>query len=713
MKFLIYYFLTLFFALTVLSSGVIDSQDGFQYLAVARNIYYTGKPTSPVYEYDTRKNIHMNVGIGRDGNTYGATGLGFSLAFLPAVFVTDMVYKVYLITPPVHFPLENDWLILLTSSFTNAFFGALLGVVIFSYLLLLGLKKKTAIFISLVGIFSTNLLVYTKHSFAHMMFLTFLFLSFFFIKYYFKTRKKRSLIFSGLSFGVGAIAYNQSFFFVLIPLIIYFLILSKFKISKLNLKHILYRSILFLIGILPFALAYLWFENQRAAPEITYNNPATLAQVGLRPFNNLPVTVFFEGIYGQLFSPGRSFFLYSPIILTILIFWYKLKKNILPELIVLLILSAIFVIYLSTLHTYGAGGRGIAGFWHGESSWGPRYLTILIPFALLIVGWIYARLKKIQKIIIFYPLILIGLYIQFLGVLLPYQTKTQGLDPNFFVNSTEYTNYVYSNLLPRYSPIIMQSRSFYKKIKELPATWNNGQYNVKFYDGIDFPFLVGTEKWRTIESEGFISLDNKKTAEVNKISIGLINHPIEESSLSATLQVSLNGINLLKQEEMFKPTDKKIIDLNISQDLLKANNNQLIIKTAFNLDNTAGKTPDDLSKYENKTIQPKEYIPQIIGLYSFSINDKPVNIESLNIPYVSDLGPKLAGVEYQNWGGENKDPWKTWNIHTQTYERLPDFWWFRNLYYWDIPKSFTLSLLALNLVGLIFAAIKLKKHLND
>lgn len=712
MKFLVSYFLLLLFTLSFLSSGVIDSQDGFQYLAVARNIYYTGKPTSPVYEYDTRKNIHMNVGIGRDGNTYGATGLGFSLAFLPAVFVTDIIYKIYQITPPVHFPLENDWLILLTASFTNAFFGALLGVTIFSYLLLLGVKKKTAVFISFVGIFSTNLLVYTKHSFAHMMFLTFLFLSFFFIKYYFKTRKKSSLIFSGLSFGIGAIAYNQSFFFVAIPLIIYFLILSKFKINMISLKNLFYRSLLFFVGILPFLLVYVWFENQRAAPEITFNNPATLAQVGFRPFSNLPITVFFEGLYGQLFSPGRSFFLYSPIVLTILIFWYKIRKSILAELVVLIILSVIFVVYLSTLHTYGAGGRGIAGFWHGESSWGPRYLTILIPFALLVVGWLYAHLKKIQKIMIFFPLVLVGLYIQLLGVFLPYQTKTQGLDHNFYINSTEYTNYVYSNLLPRYSPIIMQSRSLFKRIKELPATLNNGENNVKFYDGIDFPFLVGTEKWRTIEGEGFISFDNKQPGQVNKISIGLINHPIEESSLSATLQVSLNGTNMLKQEEVFKPADMKIIDLNIPSELLKSNNNQIVIKTDFNLDN-AKKTPDDLSKYENKTVQPKEYIPQLIALYSFSINDKPVNIESLDIPYVSDLGPKLAGVKYQNWGGENKDPWKTWSIHTQTYERLPDFWWFRNLYYWDIPKILTLSLFTVNLICLILAAIKLKKHLND
>src|SRR5688572_3216603 len=116
-KIVFYYFIFLFSLLSFLSSGVIDSQDGFQYLAVARNIYYTGEPIAPLPEYDQRKNIHMSTIVGKNGKVYSLTGLGFSLAYLPAVAITDIVYKIYNVTPAVHFPLENDWLILLTASF--------------------------------------------------------------------------------------------------------------------------------------------------------------------------------------------------------------------------------------------------------------------------------------------------------------------------------------------------------------------------------------------------------------------------------------------------------------------------------------------------------------------------------------------------------------------------------------------------------------------
>jgi len=147
-KIIVHYFLFLLFFFTFFASGVMDSQDGFQYLAVARNIYYKGEPTAPVYGHNDGTNIHLSTFVAKNGKTYSPTGLGYSLALVPAVAVTDWVYKIYDITPPVNFPLENDWLILLTASFTNAFFGALLGATIFLYLKSFKIKHKTALILS-------------------------------------------------------------------------------------------------------------------------------------------------------------------------------------------------------------------------------------------------------------------------------------------------------------------------------------------------------------------------------------------------------------------------------------------------------------------------------------------------------------------------------------------------------------------------------------
>lgn len=707
---LMFFFLFLMSLFMFISSGVIDSLDGFQSVEVARNIYYHGEPTGPILKYDTKENIFMTTYIGQDGKTYAHTGLGFSLALVPAVAVTDLVYKIYNVSPTINFPLVNDWLILLTTSFTNSFFGALLGVVLFVYLLSLGLNKKSAFIVSLAGLLTTNLLPYTKHSFAHMMFVSFLTLSFYLLKQYFTTKIKKYLLFSGLSYGVVMISYNQTFLLTIPSLVGFIIACYRQTLSKKSILNFFKNTfpplLIFILGLIPFLLIYIWFENLREIPNHNLANPTVLVKKGLEPLLNVPISAIAEGIIGQLFSPGRSIFIYSPLLLLILIFWQKINKKILPELLTLLILGACYIFFYATQFSYGTTQQGVAGLWHGESSWGPRYLLPLIPFGILVVGFIYSRLSKLQKIIVFLPLVLIGLYIQLLGVIVPYQTKFKGLEESFYLNSTEYTVYVYGNFLPRYSAVIMQSRYLSRMIKELPNTLNHGKYNVKFYDGIDLPFLVGTEKWRTVENEGYISFDNSKDSQVEKISIGLINHPLEQASYSATIQASLNGKFLKK--ELFKPTEKRIIDLDIPKEILETNNNQLQIKTSFNPIEDLETTNYDS---QTKTTDPKE-VSQIIGMYSFGINNQPVNIESIDIPYVSQLGSILGQVSYKNWGQLNKDPWKTWHLHTQTFERLPDFWWFRNLYYWDIPKKGILILFALNIAALIFFGYKTLKFYN-
>ncbi len=712
-KIIIYYFLFLLSIFSVFSSGVIDSQDGFQYLAVARNIYYKGEPTGPISEYSTRKNISMSTIIGKDGKTYSLTGLGFSLAYLPAVAITDLVYKIYHVSPSVHFPLENDWLIFLTASFTNSFFGAMLGVILFLYLLELGLSKKQALFISLSGLFATNLLVYTKYSFSHMMFVTFSVLSFYLVKVYFRTKRKLFLILSGISFGITTITYNQTFLLSVIPLGLYFLFLSKFRINLFSIKYLLTKLILFFIGLLPFIYMYKWFENLRATPASNFGS-STAVSAAASSLLKIPVGVFIEGLYGQLFSPGRSFFLYSPILLLIILFWHRIKKK-LSEFWIFLTLSISSILFYSAVYNPGDPTlvplKGVAALWHGELSWGPRYLTLLIPFGMLVVGVIYSTLSKKAKIMVFYPLLVLGIYIQLLGTIMPYQIKLHDLEERFFLNGTEYTNFLYSNLLPRYSPVLLMPKKLVKLVQSFPKTLDHGQYNVRFYDGIDFAFPVGGERWRVIERKGYISFDNLTNSPVKKISLGLINHPIDEASYSAVIKVLLND-HLLLEKEKLSPTERKLVNINIPQNLLKSKNNQLLIDVEFrsllddSIQTETAQYKDNPANYENKNKQPKKNVSQILGMISLSINDKQINKESLDFPYISSLGPAMMGIKYVNWGGDDQDPWKSWNIHTQIYERVPDFWWIKPLYYWDVPKKPVFLLFFGILLVSIFSGLK-------
>lgn len=694
-KFSIYYFCFLFFFLSFFVSGIFDSQDGLQYLAVARNIYYKGEPTAPTYEYDTRENIHMSTYVGKDGKTYGTTGLGYSLALVPAVAITDIFYKLYNILPTVHFPLESDWLIFFVASFTNALFAAGLGVILYHYLREIKLSKKQAVFISFISLIVTNLFALSKHSFAHMMFVTFLVLSFFLLKKYSKVRNRFFLLASGISYGIVIIAYNQTYLLPLLPLVIYYLLLlppfkNKGNIKSTKLNCLIKDLVAFTSGALPFFLINFWFNSIIARDQIASSSIGVYTKQTLA---SLPPTVFIEGLYGQLLSPGRSIFLYSPLLLILIFFGHKIKKRVKPELVLFLLLSVIYILFYSTPYSYNLK-FGFSTLWHGESSWGPRYLSPLIPFGMLIVGHIFQRLTKKQKLLIFYPLLLIGLYVEMLGVLMPYQIKFHELEKKFFVNKAEYTASLYSNLLPRYSPVLMMSKKLVKLYQGFPKTLDHGDYNVRFYDGIDFAFNVGPERWRSIEGTGYISFDNFSKAPVEKLRFDLINHPIIDSSSSAQLQFNLNENQLFEKPITLDLRERKTIDISINRNLLIPKNNQLIVNIDFG---------DESIIKENK---------QILGLIFLYINDESINKESIDVPYISDLGPKMTDAVYKNWGGTNKDPWKGWHIHTQVFERTPDFWWLKPLYYWDIPNKPFLALFVINISAIYYFGRKAIKDVN-
>lgn len=685
------YFFFLFFLFSFFSSGVIDSQDGFLYLAVARNMYYNRDITAPIDEYDTKthtgKNILLGTYVGKNGKTYSRTGIGYSLALLPSVALTDVAYKIYNISPPEHFPLESGWLILFLASFTNAFFGSVLGVILFLYLNSIGLSIKQSSLLSLGAILATNLWIYTKHSLAHMMFITFLTLSFFLIKKYSQTKQIYLLILSALSFGILAITYNQTFILAIPPLVIYYLLLLKKNISwNIFVKKAIKDLLLFSLVTAPFLIILSWIETIKAG-QINYGNPLTLTAFTVKLFKDLPLGVIFEGIFGQLFSPGRSIFLYSPILLIPVIFWHKIKSNIKPELIVLILLSLLYIVFMTTQYDIGKEGQGYVTYWHGESSWGPRYLTPLLPFGILIAGSIYQYLSWKQKYFVFFPLLILGFYINFLGIIMPYQIKFHNLEKEFYVNAQQYTNSSYINLLPRYTPVLSMSKYFIKLVQNFPKTLDHSPYNIRFYDGIDFPFNVGPERWRVIEGKGYISFDNNPQNPVKELTFGVINHPLAEASKSAAVvDFNLNGEDL-KNQTLLAAKERSVIKVPIKSTSLKDKRNELIVNVRYN---------DPFIISEKR---------QILGLISMSLNNRPVNLETLDFPFLSSLGP-VMGANYKNYGNTISTPWKGWEIHTQIFERTPDLWWIRPLYYWDFPKKFFLGLFILNLSGLIFFGLK-------
>ena len=84
---------------------------------------------------------------------------------------------------------------------------------------------------------------------------------------------------------------------------------------------------------------------------------------------------FWSGFSGLILSPGKSVFLYSPILFAVPIAAIYFARRYLAEFVFLGLVIAITVCYYSVWYA-----------WWGGWCWGPRFLVPILPFAVLMIG---------------------------------------------------------------------------------------------------------------------------------------------------------------------------------------------------------------------------------------------------------------------------------------------------------------------------------------
>ena len=111
-----------------------------------------------------------------------------------------------------------------------------------------------------------------------------------------------------------------------------------------------------------------------AIPEGIYNTalyggPLT---IGYGSQDDLFVIPFGTGFLGLTIGPGKGLLWYSPPVLLALVGWWPFLRRCRAEALVCLgVVAAHYAFYSRILA------------WHGDGSWGPRYLMIMLPFAVI------------------------------------------------------------------------------------------------------------------------------------------------------------------------------------------------------------------------------------------------------------------------------------------------------------------------------------------
>ncbi len=153
-------------------------------------------------------------------------------------------------------------------------------------------------------------------------------------------------------------------------------------------------------------------------------------------------TPLYVGIYGLVLSPGKSVFLYAPVLLIGLAGWKALYHRSTDATIVA---AGIAIVYMAFYARYYQ--------WYGGGAWGPRFLTVILPFMAIPIAAFADKEMNVPKWIIFGGIGLLSLFIQVVSVLVPYVPYEGKMESNPILFASLLWN-------PAASPIIAESASF-------------------------------------------------------------------------------------------------------------------------------------------------------------------------------------------------------------------------------------------------------------
>jgi hypothetical protein len=210
---------------------------------------------------------------------------------------------------------------------------------------------------------------------------------------FFLDTEEKHLIYAGLAaaFLITTKVYNVV---ILLPTLTWLVWVSFFR-NKENLVEVIKRLILFLMPVFPFVLIVLFLNYLRFGSFLSTGYPQATA---------IEIIPIYQGLYGFLFSYGKSIFIYNPVLILAVISMSRLIKQ--REHLAIGI-GLIFLMYIGFLSFFP--------FWM-SGPWGTRYLLpvislmmLVLPFGLKRLGEQTGKIKKAVLILMIFSGFLINL----------------------------------------------------------------------------------------------------------------------------------------------------------------------------------------------------------------------------------------------------------------------------------------------------------------
>ena len=475
------YSLLLFFFLFYLitNSGHLGTYDAAMEYEVTKNFIQHGS-----FELKDEQFDEGSAALGTNGKLYSPHGLGQSLAMIPFYFIGEGTSKLFPRFPGV-------WIHHFCVSLMNPMLMALTCVVLYLFQRRMGFHQRIAMVATCICGIVTIAFPYTKVSFDVTL-TAFCLLSAAYLIYRFRTTLGSEwAFFSGVFVGLSLLTRLASFL-VIPPFFFYFILCIKKE--NLNAFRIAQLMISFSIPI-AISMIILGCYNAHRFGVFYEDGHALDAAVKL-------TTPFLVGFAGQLISPGKGLFLYSPILIFSVLGVQKLYRIHSWETLLFMSIICGNLFFYSKLAN-----------WSGDWCWGPRFTVPIVPFLTLFIGTFLNETdmgKRIGLRYIWITLLILSLCVQILGVTID---GTRRIGRRYNSNTVTKTQVYWhpatsplidhAQLLRRisFSPI-QSSRSESKGIEEISYKDTTADFWFVYLFSVGFPL-----KWILISMSVLIILD--------------------------------------------------------------------------------------------------------------------------------------------------------------------------------------------------------------
>lgn len=320
---------------------------------------------------------------GEDGRDYSWLGLGAPLTATPFYLLGSLLG----IRPEI--PI----------AFINPLFTAATAVLMLGCVRRLGYSERIATTVALCYGLGTFAWPLAKQPFDHPQETFFLLLAVSETLRFKTSFRRRHLVVAGGAIGM-AILTRPTTVLVLPALAALLLVRSSRRAEPIHLQQIATGAMAAILAATPFVTASLWYNAYRFGSPFETGYGLFAERAGVDFFFGTDLAV---GLAGFLASPAKGFFFYSPVtILGVLGFMPFFSRHRNVAISFLLVILA-YLLFLS-------GNI----YWHGDWTWGPRYLLAITPYLTIPAAALLAKGRRAVMLLVTITFGL-GLLIQFIG----------------------------------------------------------------------------------------------------------------------------------------------------------------------------------------------------------------------------------------------------------------------------------------------------------